>query len=133
MQADTDAYMRVMSAYGLPKNTDAEKAARTRAIQDALQHASDIPLRVAQACAEVLELTRLVAEKGNKNAASDGGVGALTAEAGLRGAAFNVTINLGSIADKAFVQDRRARVAKLLADGERIQREVLEIVEKRLR
>ncbi len=119
MQADTDAYTRVMAAYGLPKTSDAEKAARARAIQAALQHASDVPLRVADACAQVLDLARVVAAKGNKNAASDGGVGALMAEAGLRGAAFNVMINLSSIKDEAFVQDRRARVARLLADVER--------------
>ena len=132
MQADTDAFTRVMSAYQLPKGTDDEKAARARAIQAALQHASDVPLRVAELCAQVLELARVVAEKGNKNAASDGGVGALMAGAGLRGAAFSVTINLGSIADESFVQDHRARVAKLLADAERTEREILSIVEKRL-
>jgi methenyltetrahydrofolate cyclohydrolase len=54
------------------------------------------------------------------------------AEAGLRGAAFNVTINLGSLTDESFVQDRRARVAKLLAEAERAEREILSIVEKRL-
>ncbi|MEW5719818.1 MAG: cyclodeaminase/cyclohydrolase family protein [Chloroflexota bacterium] len=131
MQADTDAYTRVMAAYGLPKTTDIEKAARVLAIQTALQHASDVPLRVAEACAQVLELARVVAEKGNKNAASDGGVGALMAEAGVRGAAFNVTINLGGIKDESFVQDRRARVAQVLADAERAKREILSIVETR--
>ena len=132
MQADTDAYARVMGAYKLPKETDDEKAARTRAIQATLQHASDVPLHVAELCAQVLELARVVAEKGNKNAASDGGVGALMAEAGLRGAAFNVTINLGSITDETFVQDHRTRVAQLLAKAERAEREILSIVEKRL-
>ena len=132
MQADTDAYRWVMNAYRLPKNTDDEKAARIHAIQAALQYASDVPLHVAELCAQVLELARVVAEKGNKNAASDGGVGALIVEAGLRGAAFNVTINLGSIADETFVQDHRARVGKLLAEAERAEREILSIVEKRV-
>ncbi|MCI0477014.1 MAG: cyclodeaminase/cyclohydrolase family protein [Anaerolineales bacterium] len=132
MQADTNAYSRVMDAYKLPKTTDDEKAARARAIQAALQHASDVPLRVAELCIQVLALARVVAEKGNKNAASDGGVGALMAEAGTRGAAFNVSINLGSIADETFVQDRRARVAELLAEAQRAKNEILQIAEKRL-
>ena len=132
MQADTDAYTRVMSAYRLPQGTGAEKAARARAIQAELQHASDVPLRVAEICAQVLELARVVAEKGNKNAASDGGVGALMAEAGLRGAAFNVTINLSGIQDQAFVQDRRARAASLCASAERTKQEIASIIEKRL-
>jgi formiminotetrahydrofolate cyclodeaminase len=132
MQADTDAYSRVMDAYRLPKTTEDEKAARTRAIQAALRHASDVPMRVAEQCVQILALARVVAEKGNKNAATDGGVGALMAEAGARGAVFNVTINLGSITDETFVQDHRARVAKLLIEAERAKREILEIVEKRL-
>lgn len=132
MQADTDAYTRVMGAYKLPKTTDDEKNARTRAIQAALQHASDVPLRVAEQCVQVLALARVVAEKGNKNAASDGGVGALMAEAGARGAAFNVTINLASITDVTFAQDRRTRVAAILTEAERAKDEILEIVGKRL-
>ena len=132
MQADTDAYTRVMNAYKLPKRTDDEKAARARALQAALQHASDVPLCVAEACVQVLALARPIAEKGNQNAVSDGGVGTLMAEAGLRGAAFNVRINLHSIDDAAFVQARRARVAKLLADAARAEREILSIVEQRL-
>jgi len=132
MQADTDAYARVMDAYKLPKVTDAEKSARTRAVQDALKHASAIPMRVAELCAQVLELARPIAEKGNKNAASDGGVGALMAEAGLRGAAFNVSINLGAINDETFVREHRARVEKLLLDAAQRKNEILQIVEKRL-
>ena len=132
MQADTDAYARVMDAYKLPKQTDAEKTARTCTIQDALKHASDVPMHVAELCAQVLELARPIAEKGNKNAASDGGVGALMAEAGLRGAAFNVSINLGAIDDPGFVHDHRARVERLLADAEQRKNEILRVVESRL-
>lgn len=132
MQADTDAYTRVMNAYKLPKRTDEEKAARARALQAALQHASDVPLCVAEACVQVLALARPIAEKGNQNAVSDGGVGTLMAEAGLRGAAFNVRINLHSVDDAAFVQARRARVAKLFADAARAEREILSIVEQRV-
>ncbi len=131
MQADTDAYARVMDAYKLPKSADAEKLARTQAIQDALKHAVKVPMRVAELCAEVLALARPVAEHGNKNAASDGGVGALMAHAGLRGALFNVLINLGSIHDATFVQDHRARVNQFVVEAEQRQRDILAIVESR--
>jgi len=132
MQADTDAYARVMQAYQLPKSTEVEKTARTNAIQDALKHASDVPLDVAEHCAQVLEFVRVVAAKGNKNAASDGGVGALMAEAGLRGAALNVSINLGAITDQDFVRAHRERVDKLVADAKIAKDEILKIVESRL-
>ncbi|MCX7838147.1 MAG: cyclodeaminase/cyclohydrolase family protein [Anaerolineae bacterium] len=131
MQADTDAYARVMEAYGLPKTTEDERAARARAIQAALQHAADVPLRVAECCVQVLELARAVVERGNKNAISDGGVGALMAKAGLRGAVFNVLINLNSISDETFKQDRRARANALQAQAEHLAREIVRVVEQR--
>ena len=132
VQADSDAYARVMDAYKLPKTTGAEQAARTRAVQDALKHASDVPLRVAERCADTLALARIVAEKGNRNAASDAGVGAVMAEAGLRGAVFNVSINLGLIKDEAYVRAHRARVAELIALADQSKSEILKIVEARM-
>ena len=132
MQADMDAYARVMDTYKLPKASEAEKLARTNAIQDALKHASDVPLRVAELCAQLIELARPIAQKGNKNAASDAGVGALMAEAGLRGAAFNVSINLGSIKDPGFVSTHRARVEKLIENAAQQKQEILGIVEGRM-
>jgi formiminotetrahydrofolate cyclodeaminase len=132
LQADSDAYARVMDAYKLPKSTDAEKSARANAIQDALKHASDVPLQAAECCLHVLELARPVSEKGNKNAASDGGVGALMAEAGLRGAALNVSINLASIADQTFVREHRQRIDQLIADADALKREILQTVKGRI-
>lgn len=131
MQADTDAYARVMEAYRLPKTSEDERVTRTRAIQVALQHAADVPLRVAECCAQVLKLAHIVVEKGNKNAVSDGGVGAFMAQAGLRGAAFNVLINLNSISDETFKQDYRARVNRLQTEAEHLTREILHVVEQR--
>lgn len=131
MQADTDAYARVMAAYRLPKTNEDERVARTRAIQAALEHAADVPLHVAECCAQVLELARLVVEKGNKNAASDGGVGALMAQSGLHGAVFNVLINLSGISDETFKQERRARVNQLQTKAEHLAREILRVVEHR--
>lgn len=113
MQQDSDAYTTVMQAYQLPRANESEQAARTQAIQSALQHAAEIPLRVAQRCAEVLELSAFAAAQGNKNAASDAGAGALMAEAGLQGALLNVEINLGLIEDEAFRERMRAQVEPL--------------------
>jgi formiminotetrahydrofolate cyclodeaminase len=80
----------------------------------------------------VLELARIVVEKGNKNAASDAGVGALMAEAGLRGAAFNVSINLAAIQDATYVADRRSRVAQLVQVADQNHRETLGLVQSRM-
>ena len=132
MQADIDAYARVMAAYQLPKATEADKAARTQAAQAGLQHAAEVPLQVAELCATLLDLAEPIAAMGNRNAASDAGVGAMMAEAGLRGAAFNVSINLGAIKDEAFVARHQARVTELTALADAKKQTILEIVRGRM-
>jgi len=131
MQQDADAYTQVMNAYQLPKATDVEKKARTETIQTALQHAAEIPLRVATACAQVLGMSETAASKGNKNAASDGGAGALMAEAGLRAALLNVEINLGLIHSDEFNSAIRAQLVPLKEAAERRQA-ILDQVQARI-
>lgn len=131
MQQDADAYAVVMQAYQLAKSTESEQAARTRAIQSALQRAAEIPLRVAQVCAEVLELGAVAGAKGNKNAASDAGVGALMAEAGLQAALLNVEINLGLIHDEEFKACIRAQLGPLKSAAANRQN-ILNIVQARM-
>lgn len=129
MQTDMDAYASVIRSYKLPKTTESEKRIRSAAIQDALKHASGVPLQVAELCATLTELAAAVAEKGNKNAASDAGVAMLMAEAGLRGAALNVSINLKAIKDTAFVSSHRARLSELLAMADKRREGTLRAIE----
>ena len=100
---DTDAYDAVVGAYRLPKATDAEKAARSVAIQTALRGATETPLTVMRHCHETLRLSAAVGRLGNQNAASDVQVAVAMLRAGLSGAAANVEINLGSLKDEAYV------------------------------
>ena len=99
---DTKSYNAVSEAYKMPRNTDDEKAERTAAIQSALQYASEVPLKVAQAAAETSELASIAMQKSNPNVASDARVARLLADAAREGAIANVEINLGSITDEAF-------------------------------
>ncbi len=101
---DTDAYTAVVAAFRLPKSTDAEKAARKDAIQSATKGATEVPLDTMRACRDALRHAVIVARNGNPNAASDVGVALELLAAGLKGAALNVNINLGSLADQAFVE-----------------------------
>jgi formiminotetrahydrofolate cyclodeaminase len=93
---DSAAYDAVVAAYKLPKGTEDEKAARKRAVEAAVSVATDVPLRTAEACLAVLAAAQVAAEEGNPNAGSDARTAAALAWAGLRGAAENVRINLGS-------------------------------------
>jgi formiminotetrahydrofolate cyclodeaminase len=110
---DVVAFNGVMGAYGLPRGTDEEKAARAAAIQAALKQATDAPLRAVKACHEVIKLSAVVAEKGNVNVISDAGVAVLAANAGLRSAALNVYINAKSIKDREFAEIRLGEVNAL--------------------
>lgn len=131
IQLDADSYSQVMNAYQLPKESDAEKNARTLAIQNALKQAAETPLRVANACAQILEMAEFAASNGNKNAASDAGAGALMAEAGLRAAMLNVEINLGLIQDETFNANRRAALEPLKQIAKKRQA-ILDTVQARI-
>lgn len=98
--SDAAAYAMVSAAYRMPKTTDAESEARKRAVADALVAASEVPLETARACADVADLALIVATKGNSNAITDAGVAALLAEAGCKGAAYNVRVNVSSLEDR---------------------------------
>ncbi len=129
---DAQAYEQVRAAYRLPKETAEDVAARNRAIQTAMQGASQTPLETMRACIAVLRLAEQAVTLGNVNAATDGAVGALLAQAGLRGAALNVRVNLGGIEDQAFTAAAQQTVAALQAEAEAIVARILAAVEARL-
>ncbi len=129
---DTQAFNQVMAAFKLPKDSAEQKKARLDAIQQATKGAALLPLEVASACCEVLKLCQSVAAKGNPNALSDAGVGALMAFAGLQGALFNVKINLASLKDKRFVSETKEKVRILDQEAGTIRDEVVAFVSERL-
>jgi glutamate formiminotransferase/formiminotetrahydrofolate cyclodeaminase len=110
---DTDAFNQAMAAMRMPKGTPEEQAARNAALEAGYQQAARVPLETAKACLEAMGLALVVAEQGNANSASDAGVAALMARAGVEGAVLNVLINLGSVKDEAFKQACREGTGQL--------------------
>ncbi len=133
MDDDVAAYSVVSAAYGMPKETPGEKAARTARIQEALVVAMDAPLRTVRACAEVMRALGDLAPIANPNLLSDVGVAAVLAEAAVRGAKLNVDVNLASLADAGLVARTRAEAEGLAVEAARIMREVTESVESHLK
>lgn len=117
VQADTDAYDRVTAAFGAPKSTDAEKAARSAGIQAAMKGALEVPLETMRAAAAVLAHAAACAADINPNLASDCGSGVACCLAGLEAAQANVAINAASIKDAEYVAARRAQAAELRAQA----------------
>lgn len=126
---DAQAFEQVMATYQLPRKTDEEKKARRVAIQAATKEACLVPLAIAQACADVISLSKPTAEMGNVNVISDAGVGALSALAGLKSAALNVFINLNSLKDEAFIQEKKAQVNDIIAGQEELVAEISALLE----
>jgi len=117
--ADAASFDEVMNAYRLPKATDGDKAARSAAIQSALQGATIVPLQTLRACAGVMTLAETVAACGNRSAVSDVGVAIGLLEAAAAGAEANVRINLGSVRDPKFTDNAGDETGRLMADVSR--------------
>jgi glutamate formiminotransferase/formiminotetrahydrofolate cyclodeaminase len=122
---DTAAFSAIMAAMAWPKTTEAEKAARTAAIQAATRTAIEVPFRVMQLAAAALPIAVAMAERGNPNSVSDAGVGALCARAAVQGAYLNVRINVKGFADREFAE-------KAVREGAEIERQALALEQQAL-
>jgi glutamate formiminotransferase/formiminotetrahydrofolate cyclodeaminase len=129
---DKEAFDRVMAAFKLPKDTEAEVKTRAVQIEDANKGAALVPLKVAEKSLEVLSLVTVVAEKGNVNSISDAGVGALMAKSAMDGAILNVRINISGLQDKNFVKKLTAEFEGYKARGEALVEEVLRVVDQKI-
>lgn len=126
---DTQAFNKIMEAFGFPKSTGAEKEARKTAIQSATLNAMLVPLKVMQLSFESMEVMLAMAQSGNPNSVSDAGVGALCARAAVRGAWLNIKINASGLEDKTKVEDILSEAAEITAKAQILEEEILEIVD----
>jgi len=117
---DTNAFNLIMNAFGLPKGTDEEKAARKQAIQDATKYAIEVPYRTLELCYESMHVAKAMAEIGNPNSVTDAGVGALAARSGVMGALLNMKINAADLENKKFAEE-------IVAKGEKIQKQAIDL------
>lgn len=129
---DTNAFNMIMNAFGLPKKTDEEKAARTAAIQEATKYATQVPFRTMQKAFDCFEVCRAMVEKGNPNSVTDAGVGALCARSAVIGAGMNVKINAASLTDEAFKADILAKAAAIEAKAIAEEAELVKMVNEKI-
>jgi glutamate formiminotransferase/formiminotetrahydrofolate cyclodeaminase len=129
---DTAAFNKVMAAFGLPKDSPEEKAARSEAIQRANKYAAEIPLRVMETASRAYPLLSDMADKGNPASISDVGVGLLAVRSCIEGAAMNVRINLGGLKDESVRSSLREKMQQVTAASEAEFKRVLAMVERKL-
>ena len=125
---DTAAFDKIMAAFGLPKGTEEEKAARAQAIEEATLFASQVPLRTMKASFKAFEIARAMASEGNPNSVSDAGVGALAARSAVLGACLNVKINAVGLKDQVKASELIAEAEEIAAKAIREESEILETV-----
>ena len=130
MDRDTEAFNVVSAAFGMPKVTDEEKAARSAAIQKGLEGCTKTPFEMMELAVETLELTASILGKSNDSAASDLGVSALSLRAAIQGAWLNVRINIASLKDKELAEDYRQKGEALLAKALPLADQIYETVVK---
>jgi len=127
---DTQAFNRIMDAFGLPKATESEKLVRKEAIQNATRGAIEVPFTVMQKSLEAMHLAKAMVEKGNPNSVSDAGVAALCARSAVMGAHLNVKINASGVEDKPWIEKLLANAAKIEAEALKLEKELLVQVDK---
>ncbi len=129
---DTMAFNKVMDALKLPQKTDEQKEKKARAIEEATQEATLVPLGVLEKSIEALKLAKDIALKGNRNSLSDAGVAGLMAQAAAEGAYYNVKINLPGLEDADFKSKTKKQAATLVKKARILGDELREIIEKEL-
>lgn len=129
---DTEAFNRIMAVFAMPKATEAEKAERARAMEEATLYATEVPLRTMKAAYATFDLLEAMAGEGNPNSVSDAGVGALAAEAAVAGAALNVRINAAGLKDRAKADALTGEAHAIAAEATRRRSEILAIVDQKI-
>jgi glutamate formiminotransferase/formiminotetrahydrofolate cyclodeaminase len=132
VDADTAAFNKIMEAFALPKATDAEKAARAQAIQNATKYAIEIPFKVMETSYESMEVIKAMVIGGNPNSVTDAGVGALCARSAVIGAFMNVRINASGYKDKEFVNDVITRGAEIQTRAIAKEFEIIKMVNEKI-
>jgi glutamate formiminotransferase/formiminotetrahydrofolate cyclodeaminase len=129
---DTNAFNKIMAAFGLPKATEEEKKARTAAIQSATKYATEVPFKVMELALGSMEVIRAMAETGNPNSISDAGVGALCARSAVLGAYLNVRINAKGLDDKRFASGIIRKGKNIAEKAKKAETSILAIVNRKM-
>lgn len=128
---DAEAFEPLSKAYGLPKETEEQKAEKERIMEEALYEASVVPVEIMETIFKVMSLLEPLGEKGSRIAVSDVGVGILFAQAALEGASLNVFINTKLMKDRERAEELNKYTEKLIQKGrERQQRIYQSVLEK---
>lgn len=129
---DAEVFEPLSKAYGMPKNTEEEKAEKARVMAVVLKDACAVPYQIMEKCCAAIELHQEFAAKGTAIAISDAGVGVAFCKAALMGASLNVFINTKSMADREYAEEINRKANAMLKRYTQMADEVYESVLQRL-
>lgn len=133
VERDAEVFEPLSKAYGMPKETEEEKAEKARVMEAALKEACSVPMEIMEKCCEAIDLLVEFAAKGSVLAISDAGVGAAFCKAALEGASLNVYINTKSMADREYAKSLNKKCDEMLEKYTKIAEDVFESVLGRLK
>lgn len=133
VEEDAKVFEPLSKAYGMPKETEEEKAEKARVMAIVLKDACSVPMEIMRKCCEAIELIEEFAQKGSVIALSDAGVGAAFCKAALLGASLNVFINTKSMADREYAESLNKEAEQMIEEYSVRADEVFRSVNERLR
>ena len=129
---DTNAFNRIIDGFRMPKETEAEKAARAEAIENATKYATEIPFQVMETAYASMEVMQAMLKDGLQTSLSDAGVGILCARAAVIGAYFNVRINAKDIKDRDFAEAILANAREIYENTLAAEKEAIEHIDGKM-
>ena len=129
---DTNAFNKIIDGFRMPKSTDEEKKARSKAIEEATKYATEIPFQVMETAYQSLEVMQAMIKDGLQSSLSDAGVGVLCARTAVLGAYFNVRINAKDIKDRNFADSILSKAAKIYESTLKIEGETIAYIDERM-
>ena len=133
VEKDAKGFEPLARAYGLPRETEAQKAEREALLEEALRVACAAPLEIMEKCCTAIDMMRKFAEKGSSIAISDAGVGAEFCKAALKGASLNVYINTKAMSDREYAGELDRKADEMLENYVAAAEEIFDAVSARLR
>ena len=114
VKRDADCFAPLAAAYGLPKDTEEQKAHKAKVLEEATIVACSVPMEIMEKCCQAIEIIREFADKGSRLAVSDAGCGAVCCKAALQSASLNVFINTKSMLDRTLAEELNAKANAML-------------------
>mgnify|MGYP004454013991 CR=1 FL=1 len=133
IERDAEVFEPLSKAYGMPRNTEEEKAEKARVMEIVLKDACSVPMEIMEKCCEAIDLIEVFAAKGSALAISDAGVGATFCKAALEGASLNVFINTKSMKDREYADELNKKADEMLSVYTKKAEEIYQSVAARLR